>query len=125
MSEGRQQVRKKTSDYFIVYNRVTDEMVGRILDLSETGAMMITAKEMPVPNHLQCRMHLPDRINGKPIVVFDIESKWCRRNIRFDWYETGYQFVNISDEAQEIIRRLTVDWKTKESTMTLAKSQAK
>ena len=125
MSDGRQNVRKKTSDYYIVYNRVTDEMVGRVLDLSESGAMMITAKEMPVPVQLQCRMHLPDRINGKPVVVFDVESKWCRKNTRFDWYETGYQFVNISEEAQGIINKLTVDWKTKESNMTFAKSPAK
>jgi hypothetical protein len=115
MTDNRKKIRRQTSGYYIVYDRNTDEMIGRILDLSESGAMMITAKEMPVPCHRECRMHLPERIKGKPVIAFDLQSKWCRKNNRFDWYETGYEFVNITAETEEIIRALTADWKLKAS----------
>ena len=124
MTDNRKKIRRRTSGYYIVYDRNTDEMIGRILDLSETGAMMITAKEMPVPSHRQCRMHLPERIKGKPVIVFDLQSKWCRKNNRFDWYETGYEFVNVTSETEDIIRTLTADWKVKESQRVISSQNA-
>ena len=109
MGRERSLVRKRTSDYFLVYNRDTDELIGRLINLTTEGAMLISDDPIDVPTISKCKMVLPEEIEGCKEVTFDAKSKWCKRNEDFHWYETGYQFLNVSDVGKQIIILLTRD----------------
>lgn len=119
MSERRKQVRKCTSDYFIVSDRETGARIGRVLDLTTDGAMMISETEVPVPTTFQCKMRMPRMIGRHRFLFFDAESKWCRQNQRLGWYETGYRLVNVPEDHLKIIEELTGDWVVREKSLPL------
>ena len=113
MGEQRKQVRKSTNDYFMVYDRETGRLIGRLLDLSIDGAMIISDVPTPEGALYQCKMHMPRMIGRRRYVFFDATRRWGRKNRRLGWYETGYQLSNVSKEDQDLINHLTDEWSTK------------
>jgi hypothetical protein len=72
--------------------------------------MLISEAPVAVPAVVQCRMRLPDIIEGCREIFFDVESRWCQENKSAYWHETGYQFTNLSDLSRRVIERLMRDW---------------
>ena len=113
MSDRRNQARRKTSDYFLVYNEDTDELIGRVMDLTVEGAMMISETPVEVPVGYKCRLVMPRMIGRHKNLHFEVESKWCRKNHRLGWYESGYSIINVSEKDQKIMTELIEDWEVK------------
>jgi c-di-GMP-binding flagellar brake protein YcgR len=105
------------NDYFIVYDRVTDNLIGRLIDLSVGGAMMITEEPVEIPCISSCRMALPKKVRGYRQVEFDIMSKWCQRNDSIGMYETGYQFINLTRHSKELIKIIVEKWTTEQTVL--------
>ena len=110
MSVQRKNVRHKTSDYFLVYDSDTGELVGRVINLSLDGAMLIGDQPVDIPTRHTCRLALPEDIDGRKWIKFVAESRWCRKNNKCDWFETGYKFVTISDEDRFLLNKLISTW---------------
>ena len=119
MDERRKHVRKATSDYFLIYDRETDELVGRVLNLSPAGAMVISESPVAVSKTIKCKMVMPRIISTRQYISFDVECRWCSENKRWKWYEIGCQLSNISEEDQKIIQKLTGEWVMKEGSQPL------
>jgi c-di-GMP-binding flagellar brake protein YcgR len=119
MDERRKHVRKATSDYFLIYDRETDKLVGRVLNLSPTGVMMISESPVEVSKTIGCKMVMPRIISNRQHIDFDAECRWCSKNKRWKWYEIGCQISNISEEDQRIIHQLIGEWVIKEGSRPL------
>jgi hypothetical protein len=113
MDDRRKEARKRTSDYFMVYNAETEELIGRVMDLNVDGVMLISENPNEVPCTLKCRMVLPQMIGRHSHLHFEVTSKWCKKNSRLGWYETGYQVINLSDDDHKLIQELTDEWASK------------
>ncbi len=110
MHERRDNDRKQLTDYFIVFDRATGRMVGRMIDLSLTGAMIISEDPIQTPTTFACRMDFPEEVQGYHQVTFDLESKWCERNDAIGMYETGHQFVGLIDENRQLVKIILEKW---------------
>ncbi len=119
MSERRALVRRETNDYFVAYKENSNEIIGRVLNLTPEGAMMISDDPIKVPSIHLCEMRLPDVIVGCRFLSFRVESCWCTQHERFEWYETGYKFIEISSNAKSIIKHIIGDWQIKQDQMPL------
>jgi hypothetical protein len=106
MSGNRRQNRGRTSDYFIVYDLESGAPVGRLLDLSTTGARLMTDEPVDVPVRMSCRMALPDYVEGSREVRFEAETRWCQHNKVTGWHESGIEFTHLTDLAVRVIDRL-------------------
>jgi c-di-GMP-binding flagellar brake protein YcgR len=115
MGDQRKLARRRTSDYFVVYERETERIVGRLVNLTIAGAMIISEDPVEVPTTVKCKLRLPESVEGRQEVLFDAESRWCKKNNHTDWYETGYKFVNVSDIDIRLITLVTRDWLAKEA----------
>lgn len=115
MGDQRKLARRRTSDYFVVYERETERVVGRLVNLTVAGAMIISEGPVDVPTITKCKLRLPEPVEGRKEVVFDAESRWCKKNDQSDWYETGYKFVNVSDMDMKLITMVTREWLAKET----------
>lgn len=124
MSDRRNQARRRTSDYFLVYNDETDELIGRVMDLTTEGAMMISETSVEVPQTFKCRLVLPRMIGRHKNLHFEAECKWSRKNHRLGWYESGYRFVDLSDTTRKILTELLKDWDIKPQLEPLSAPQA-
>ncbi|MFQ6008767.1 MAG: PilZ domain-containing protein [Candidatus Zixiibacteriota bacterium] len=119
MDERRKHIRKATSDYFLIYDRDTDKLVGRVLNLSPAGTMVISDSPVAVSKVIKCKMVMPRKISTRHYISFDAECRWCLENKRWKWYEIGCQLSNISEEDQSIIRQLIGEWVIKEDNQPL------
>jgi len=113
MNERRKQARKSTSDYFLVYDWETEELIGRVMNLTTEGTMLMSETPIEVPVTFHCKMVMPAMIGTRRFITFDIESIWCTQNRLCEWYETGYRFVNVAQEDLEIIEEIISDWDIK------------
>ncbi len=115
MTERRDKTRKSASSYLIVFDTRTDLPLGRVVNLSETGMMLISQDPMEASQSYSCRMALPEKLLDKRMVVFEADSKWCRFNDLANVYQTGYEFSTMSEQDLEVIRLLTHDWTVEDS----------
>ncbi|MDD4918750.1 MAG: PilZ domain-containing protein [candidate division Zixibacteria bacterium] len=110
MNDRRDNARRRTAAYHLVYELETGEFVGRVINLTTGGLRLISDAAVAVPTKLSCRMRLPDLFKGAREIMFDIESRWCEYNRIGDWYETGYEFVRLGELARQAIDAMIRDW---------------
>lgn len=114
MSERRNRVRKFTSSYFLVYDRESGVLLGRILDLTPEGAMMISDEPIDMSATYRCRMVMPIMVGTRRELNFDAEVRWTRENAKWEWFETGFKFDNLEDDDRDLIEELIGAWVIKE-----------
>lgn len=110
MKEHRKQARAPVNDYFIVFDRHTDEIIGRVMNMTEEGMMVVSEMPTKVSGSFHCRMALPEKLMDKNQVLFDAECKWCEKNQTTGMFESGYQVRQVSAMDREIISLLLQKW---------------
>lgn len=110
MSCSRDNERKYTNDYYILHDVDDNSLVGRMLNLSATGLMMITDEPVKPGKVRKAYMRLPDFIEGTRELMFEIECRWCQYNKRHNWYESGFEFIGLNSISENIIKILLRDW---------------
>lgn len=110
MTNERQHVRRETSDYYLVYNRHNNQLLGRVRNLTVAGAMLISSEPAVQDNIYQCRMDLPEEIDGLSEVHFDAEVRWCRENEKAGWYECGLRFAGLDAKHARVIQKMLQNW---------------
>jgi c-di-GMP-binding flagellar brake protein YcgR len=102
--------REVPNDYFLVYEHQKNEFMGRLLNMSLGGMMLVSEGPVEVEKPFSCRMKLPEVIYGHDFITFEAESRWCKLNNNTRMYETGYQFKNVSAEVEKMIAILMKIW---------------
>lgn len=112
MEEQRKNIRRAPNDYFLVFDRENDRFIGRVLNMSLDGLMLVSMEPVEVPDEFKCRIALPEKIDDCNQIVFDAESKWSRKNGESNMYETGFKMTNVSKIDREIMKELLQKWLT-------------
>lgn len=105
MEERRKLKRRHIIYYLLVFDQDTQSMLGHLVDITPHGMMVISEQPQEVGRLYNLRLLLPYQIAGKREVIFQAHSKWCQKDLNPDFYDTGFQLLNVSDED---IR--TIDW---------------
>ena len=108
-SDTRSEVRRATSDYFLVYDRKNCELIGRVVDLSRGGMKLVTQEPLPVDGQLEYRLVFPREIGGETELEMASICVWCRENEKVGWYESGHAFCNISPDNKKILDAIVSD----------------
>jgi len=125
MSEDRKFLRRPACGYYHVYNRTTNELVGRVVNMSERGIMLISEEPIEAFKMLKCKMELPEEILESKLLNFDAESKWCRKNETIDCYETGFQIHCATEKDDDILKLLMHLWMAEKSDTLNPKKESK
>jgi hypothetical protein len=112
MQDRRKNVRRAPNDYFLVFNRENDRFIGRVLNMSLDGVMLVSMEPVELGATYPCRMTLPEKIDDCSQIIFDADSKWSHKNEDSNMYETGFKMRNVSKNDREIIRELLQKWLT-------------
>lgn len=103
--------RKLDRKYLIVYSRVFERNLGRMLgylgDLSLSGAMIISEQPQAVNSVLPLRFDLPDLQLFKAGQL-DVSARvaHCEPDINPAFYNIGFEFLELSPEKKSIIERM-------------------
>ena len=108
MTERRRRERGQTNDYLMIFDRETGAHIGGLANLSQDGAMLVTLEPISVATVIRCRVDLSQPIMDRSEVVFDAECRWCRKNVKRGWWESGYALKNVSLDDEELISYLVL-----------------
>lgn len=106
MYERRKLKRRHLIYYLRVFEQGTNKLMGHLVDLTQEGIMLISEDPIEVNKVYHLRMILPSRMGGKEEWLFDAESRWCKKDVNPDFYDTGFQLLNLKQEGLEIISNL-------------------
>ncbi|RKX24921.1 MAG: hypothetical protein DRP47_10645 [Candidatus Zixiibacteriota bacterium] len=101
--EERTLRRKKLITYPGVFDRNTNQLLGRVLDITTEGVRIINKEPIKADQSFNLRMTLPSSILGNDEITFDACSVWSDRDINPDYYSTGF---NVTEIADRDVRRI-------------------
>ena len=96
--------------YSRVFNRQTGELLGHLIDITPGGAMIISDVPIPLNQLFRLRMDVPEKIIEKAALDFEARSVWCDRDVNPDFFDTGFQMVNITPEDSAVIEQMIDDY---------------
>ncbi len=112
--ERRKSARRCTSASFLLIHCDTNQLVGRVLDMSVDG-LLIASESAIVPKvTLACQLKFPYWHGLHQYVNCQATSRWCQKNLHLDWYESGWSIHGLSDVDRKVVGELIDDWKTKD-----------
>jgi len=106
VSENRKSIRRQTSDYFLVYERNTRRLIGRILDISPDGLRVMLDEPVEKSCSIQCLIKLPLPIRNVCTIDVDLTEVWSRRNEHTGWFEAGFRIDAPSSKTTEVISEI-------------------
>lgn len=106
MNECRRLKRRHLIYYLRVFNRETDQLLGHLVDITEEGLMLISEHPIEMGITFQMRMLLPSNIGGMESWEFDAISRWCRKDINPDFFDSGFQLNDTDVKDLTVIRNL-------------------
>ena len=105
-SEKRQVVRRHLVFYLRVFDGMSNRVVGHLMDISQSGLMILSDEPVAVNEEYRLRMHLPWKMAGSEEIIFGATSRWCRADENPEFFLSGFQIQDIESEAEKLIRHL-------------------
>jgi hypothetical protein len=98
MFEKRKLKRRHPIYYLPIMDQENNEMVGKLVDITSEGLMMISEKAVPTQKSYFLDIELPEEIYGQTHLTFHAKSLWCKKDVNPEFFATGFQFLEITPE---------------------------
>lgn len=105
-NEYRRARRRKVGYNIQVYDTMTDEVIGRLTNLSETGMLLIMHKPIANDALFQLRLSLPDSLGVTKTLDIGAHELWSDEATAPGQIWTGFRFIDVSQGDVAFIR----DW---------------
>jgi hypothetical protein len=110
MEERRRLSRRHILFYSRVFDRKTGVFLGYLGNMNEDGLMIISEDPIDINQDFLLRIDLPEDIYSMSVLNFDARSVWCKLDVDPNFYNTGFQLDNVSDESKDIIVQIIEDY---------------
>jgi len=105
--EDRRALRRRHLYYYSrVFDETTQQMAGRLVDLTTEGIMVVSEKPVNTNTKFKFKMLLPKSIDGHKTLNVEAESRWSKRATNPDLYDNGFQLLNVKPDDEMIIHKL-------------------
>ena len=84
--------------------------MGYLGNLNEGGLMIISETPIEVNLEYLLRIDLPEDIFSKSVLNFEAKSVWCHLDVDPNFYNTGFQFADITEESKDIIAKIVDEY---------------
>lgn len=110
MAEKRRLKRRHLIYYLNVFDRNTEQCVGQLVNITTKGLMLTSEEPIEKDNIFEMKMMLPEEIKGRDRITFDARSLWYRKSAKPEFYDIGFELLNISQADTRIIQNLIHDF---------------
>lgn len=111
MRELRRHPRKLPSNRIVIHDRSQQQPLGNLVNISSSGLMLMTDREL-LPGHIfQLEMSLPLAAGGVQTIAFGAETLWCQSSPPSEQCWVGFQIIDMAESDTALIEQLTDDWK--------------
>ena len=105
-NDQRKYPRRHLVYYLEVVDLQTGEVIGRLVDITLVGMMIISAKGFPEHQPITLRINLPEEFTEADHIDLKCESIWCHKDVNPDNYATGFRFETPALETDNLINRV-------------------
>jgi len=107
MSDHRKEERRKIMSFTPVYDVDKNVLLGYIGDLTLQGALVIGEKPVEINNQIILAIDFPET-SEFPARRVELPARvaWSKREPDAEYYDTGIEFHNISEQNREIIEAI-------------------
>lgn len=113
MEERRNLKRRHLIYYLRVFNSKTDQLIGHLVDITHKGIMLISEEPIETNAIFQLRMIFLSEIDRRKEIGFNAKSLWCKKDINPDFFDTGFQLIDVPKEDilifEHLIRSFAMD----------------
>ena len=109
-SDMRRYERRHLVFYLRVFDGMSNRVIGHIADISARGLMLITDDPVEVNENYRLRLRLPAELGEKEEILINATSRWCKPDVNPDFYITGFQLYDLSEELEEYLQRLVKEF---------------
>ena len=106
MPERRRSTRFRLNYHTTVSDAVTNQYLGKLLDISTDGAMLVSEFVLPISQTFHLKLKLDQEISDQSYLVLDAMSIWSHPDIEPGTYNTGFELLELTPEERELIFRL-------------------
>lgn len=89
-----------------VYNRITDQMIGYLGNVSEAGLMLISELPVLVGPDFELQLRVPLSGGGWQFINLTASCLWCREDQTPGHYDSGFMLLQAPQEYDEFVRSL-------------------
>ena len=89
-----------------VFNRLTGEQLGHVVDISSDGLMLVSETVIPTDVDFQLLMKLPDEGNHTKCHEFEARSVWSSNDADPHIYDTGFRVIEVSKQYLDMVQYL-------------------
>lgn len=107
IQEMRNHSRVEVSEVIRVVDRQTGTDLGRLVNISEEGFMLLGSQPVSEDSILQLSLEFESGPNAASPILIGVENLWCHSSSDQKQYWAGFYIIDISDEDLERIRHLT------------------
>jgi hypothetical protein len=110
-NQDKRKLKRRHLIYYLrVFNRLNNELLGHLVDLTSEGIMIIGERLLPAEMDYQLHMTLPEEIMGKNKVDFDAHAIWSRKDVDPSFFGTGFRMIHIDPDDVALIQKLIEDF---------------
>lgn len=106
--QRREQTRRHLLMYLKAFDISTDKFIGRLIDLTSNGLMILTENPIEINKIYLIKVELPEAIDGKSDITFDAKCMRCENDVNSDYFDAGFQIINLDAEEENMISKLIV-----------------
>jgi hypothetical protein len=107
MSEHRKEERKKLTSFILVYGLPENILLGYLGDMTLHGAMVVGNRPVEINKELTLSIEfsqIPEIPDTK--LTFPARAAWCKHEAQSPYYNTGVEFVELSDPNKKVIEAI-------------------
>ncbi len=110
MGEYRKLERRHIMFYSRIFNRKTGGFLGYLGNITPEGAMIISENPLSTDTVYSLSMGIPEDLYEKAVLSFEARSIWCKPDIDPNFYDTGFQLFDLTEEDIAIINQIIEDY---------------
>ncbi len=107
-NDTRREDRRHLIYYLKVENRVTGELIGRVVDITRKGVLLISRDSFESRSEIPVKIELGDELFAKMHghLELNIQCRWSKKDINPEYFVNGFEFTNQSEEQERVISKL-------------------
>ena len=109
MTDNRTNDRKTTDSKIVVVDLDSGENIGSLLNISISGLMLLSQSPIELDKLYRLEIQLTSKVNGKSVLQVGADALWNNALNGDQYFWTGFQIIDISENDLTIIRQFLVD----------------
>lgn len=109
-AEKRSLERRHLVYYLRVWDVDEDKLIGHLADVSVNGFLIVGEEKISVDREFNLKMLLPSSAESAEPLQFKANSCWSTNDVNKQFFDTGFQFTEISDETRKRLMEIIEEY---------------